>query len=256
METQLNNIDKLTKMYNKQSYYDVYGGSTVFSVLFVIGFFSLVSYITLSNKFAYIRKNWGNYRCNPQVIPLAGIINKDPHKGVLETTADNFTNCTSTILTEITGEFLTPIYSVTSSLENMVKNAVHDVQMIRTKIGSIVSNVEDVDRQIMGRIMNFLMPIKLMFIKIRDMLGKTNATLMTGMYTAIGTYLGLKSFIAAFAVLLLIPLAFCLLTAGILEAGLFTAPLAVPFWFAAGVLIAFLVWVALLEHEILEKQKV
>ena len=256
METQINNVDKLFNMYDKQTYYDLYGGSTVFSVLFVIGFFSLFSYITLSTKFAHIRKNWSNYKCNPQVIPLAGLINKDPHKGTLETTADNFTNCTSNILTEITGDFLTPIYSVTSSLENMVKHSIHDVQMIRTKIGSIVNNVKDVDRQIMGRIMNFLMPVKLMFIKIKDMLGKANATLVTGMYTAIASYLGLKSFIATFALLLLIPLAFCLTTAGILEAGLFTAPLAVPFWFAAGVLAAFLAWIALLEHEILKKQKV
>ena len=128
--------------------------------------------------------------------------------------------------------------------------------MIRTKIGSIVNNVKDLDRQIMGRIMNFLMPVKLMFIKIKDMLGKANATLVTGMYTAIASYLGLKSFIATFALLLLIPLAHSVsTTTGILEAGLFTAPLAVPFWFAAGVLAAFLAWIALLEHEIFEKNK-
>ena len=256
METQLNNIDKLSKLYNKQSYFDIYGGSTVFSVLFVIMFFSLYSYMTLSNKFAYIQKNWPKYRCDPKVIPLAGLINKDPNKGILETTTYNFTNCTTTILTEISSEFLRPLYYVTSSLQSLIKNAVNDVQMIRTRISSIATNVEDTDRQIMGRIMNFLMPIRLMFIKVKDLLGKTNATLVTGMYTAIGTYLGLKSFVATFMILLLIPLAFCILTAAILSSVVFTAPLAVPFAFAASVLAAFLVWAGLLQAEVRRKQKV
>lgn len=255
METQINNVDKLMNMYNKQSYTDLYGGSAVFSILFVIGFFALFSYITLSKKFAYIRKNWGKYKCNPQVIPLAGLINKDPHKSVLDTTADNFTDCTTNILIEITGDFLSPLYYITSSLEAMVKGAIHDVQMIRTKIASIVSNVEDVDGQIMGRIMNFMMPIRLMFIKLKDMLAKTNATMITTMYTGIATYLGLKSFIATFAILMLIPLAFCVLTAAILDAFFFTAPFAIPFEIAAGIIGAILIFVGIVEVEIAKKEQ-
>ena len=103
--------------------------------------------------------------------------------------------------------------------------------------------------------MNFMMPIRLMFIKLKDMLAKTNATMITTMYTGIATYLGLKSFIATFAILMLIPLAFCVLTAAILDAFFFTAPFAIPFEIAAGIIGAILIFVGIVEVEIAKKEQ-
>ena len=253
MESKITNIDKISRLYNSQTYFDLYGGSTVFSILFVLAFFSLYSYIHLSKRFASIRKEWPKWRCNPQVMPIAGLINKTPHKSILESTADNFTNCTTTILTDITGEFLQPIYSVTSSLNNMVHEAVNDVQLIRNKIGDIGHNISNIDKEIMGRIMNFMMPVRLLLLKFKDMLGKTNATIVGGIYTAIGTYLGVKSFINAFAIILLIGLAFSLATGGALAAGIFTAPLAPPFFVIAAIITAGLIFVGLVELEVKRK---
>ena len=250
MESKLNNVDKIAKLYNKQTYFDLYGGSTVFSIVFVLAFFCLFSYVHISGKFAEIRKDWPNQRCNPQVIPFAGLINRSPDKTILESTADNFSNCTTTILTEITGDFLTPLYSVTSFLKSMVTTVINDVDIIRNKIGSIGDNIKSIDRQIMGRIFNFLMPIKVFFMKFRDMLAKTNATIVGGLYTSIGTYLGFRSFFGAFITIMLIGMAFALATGGALAAGLFTAPLAPPFFIIAAAIGAVIVFVLLVEHRI------
>lgn len=253
MEYNIENIDKVQTFYNKQKYFDLYGGSAVISILFMISVFSLFSYLHISKKFNEIRKNWPKYKCNPQVIPFAGIINKDPHKTVLETTSINFNGCVTNILTEINSDFLQPIYYVTNTLQNITKSIVNDVQIIRTKIGSIVENVESIDNQIMGRIFNFMMPIKIMFIKLKDMLAKTNATMVASMYTGLATYLGIKSFIGAFAVIMGIGLAFAIATAAILNAFIFTAPLAIPFEIVAGVIGSVLIFVAILEREIMSK---
>ena len=39
MESKITNIDKISRLYNSQTYFDLYGGSTVFSILFVLAFF-------------------------------------------------------------------------------------------------------------------------------------------------------------------------------------------------------------------------
>lgn len=248
----LNNIQKI---YNNQKYFDIYGGSAVISILFAISVFSLFSYFHISKKFNKIRQNWSKYKCNPQVIPFAGIINKDPHKSVLDSTAVNFNGCVTNTLTEISSDFLQPIYYVTSTLQHITKSIVHDIQLIRTKIGSMVHNVESIDSEIMGRILNFMMPIRLMFMKIKDMISRTNATMVTSMYTALSTYLGIRSFIGAFAAIMGIGLAFALATAAVFNALIFTAPMAIPFEIIAGIIGAVLVFVGLLERDIISKTK-
>lgn len=250
-----NNIDTLQKMYNSQGYMDLYGGSAVLSILLVIVFFILFSYFHIQKRFSQIRREWPKYKCNPQVLPFAGLINKNPHMTAMDTTAANFNECINNVLIDITGDFLQPIYYITSGLETMVKGIVDDVQNIRKKIGSIVGNFASIDTEIMGRTLNLMMPIKLMFIKMKDMLAKTNATLITTMYSGIATYLGLKSFISVFAIFMLIPLAFCILTAAILDIFFFTAPFAVPFEIAAGIIGAVLIFVGIVEAEILRKEK-
>lgn len=250
-----NNLKNINKLYDNMSYMDLYGGSIVVSILLILAFFVLFSYFHIKKQFYKIKRNWNVNKCSPSVIPFAGLINKDPHKSVLDSTGANFNECVNNVLVEITGDFLSPIYYVTSTLQNMVANISSDIQMVRTKISSMVGNIGNIDKIIMGRIFGFIMPIKLMFIKIKDMLAKTNATLITTMYTGIATYLGLKSFISTFAILMLIPLAFCIVTAAILNAFFFTAPFAIPFEAAAAIIGAVLVFVAALELEIKHKEK-
>lgn len=252
-QSNIHNINILQKFYNKQKYLDLYGGSVIISLFFIFLVFSLFSYFHLSKKFNKIRKNWTKYRCNPQVIPLAGIINKDPHKSILETTAVNFNGCITNILTEITGDFLSPIYYITSTLEYMAKSVVNDVQMVRTKIGSIVGNMVNIDKEIMGRIMNFLMPLRLMLIKLKDMISKNNASMVSGIYTAIAGYLGVKSFFGAFIVIMGVGLAFASATAAALNAFIFTAPLAIPFEVIAGIIGGVLIFMGILKALIRSK---
>lgn len=238
---------RLTHFYDSKGYFDLYGGSAAFSILFTISAFSLVSYFMLQKSFTKIRKDWPNQRCNPQVIPLAGIINKDPHKSILETTSSNFEHCVNNVLVNITGDFLQPIYYITSIIQNMIHGVSQDVQMIRTKISSIVNNVETIDSEIMTRIFNFMIPIQKMTMKIKDVLGKFNGVLTISLYSAITTYYGFKSFILLFLIVIGIVLAFCLTTAAVLYtvAGVLSAIpfvgtlLSIPFYAGAAAMTGF-----------------
>lgn len=239
-------IDILNNLYDKQKYLDLYGGSVIFSILFMIAFFILVSYIQISGKFAVIRKDWPKHRCNPQVIPFAGLIVKEPGKTVLESSASNFTNCTNTILSNISGYYVSPIYYITNTLQTLINGLINNVQQIRKKISSVGSNFGNVDSTIMGKIMGFMVPLRIYVIKLKNMMAKTNATLVGGVFTAIGGYLGLKAFLGAFIILMAIAFAVAMAIAAALS-NPFTFPAAIPFYAIAAFIAFTLVFIGIVQ---------
>mgnify|MGYP001161487187 CR=1 FL=1 len=74
------------------------------SVVLILFIFSLIHlYLTLSIGIADIEKNWDKYKCNPGIIPFAGIFGKDPlvtSKECIKLTQVNFMS-----------SFLEPIYA-------------------------------------------------------------------------------------------------------------------------------------------------
>ena len=102
----MNNIpksftDNIENIYNKSGYLDKYGGSIIACVLLLLAFFCVFSYLYVMNHIKPIKSNWANERCNPQVIPFAGLINAPPGESKIKFTADNFSACTTTILASV-----------------------------------------------------------------------------------------------------------------------------------------------------------
>ncbi len=193
-----NITNKLKEIYKNKSYLNEYGGSLFMTFITLLIFFVLISYFQVMNHTKPIKDNWITERCNPMVIPFAGLINKDPHLSAAEFTGKNFTNCTTNILINIIQDFLKPIEYVADIIKNSVKDVSKDINMVRAKISDMLGEIADIDKEIMGRILNFLMPLQLMMIKIKDILLKSQAGLTTTLYSVIGAYLGLKSFVGAF----------------------------------------------------------
>jgi len=225
----MNNITNILKnIYKNKTYLNEYGGSVFITFITLIIFFVLISYFQVMNHVKPIRDNWIKERCNPMVIPFAGLINKDPHMSTAEFTGKNFTNCTTNILINIVHTFLKPIEYAANIIKGSVKDVSNDINMIRKKISDMLGEIADIDKEIMGRILNFLMPLHLMMIKIKDILMKSQAGLITTLYSVIGAYLGLKSFVGAFISILISGLIILTSIIVTLLIFFFTIPLAIP----------------------------
>ena len=76
-------MDKIPKTFNsyinkitqKITYLDKYGGSVLATGLILFSFFLIFSYFYVMNKLKPIKKDWVKQRCNPAVMPFAGLIN-------------------------------------------------------------------------------------------------------------------------------------------------------------------------------------
>ena len=185
-------------LYDDVGFSEKYGGSILITGITIIVFFLLVSYFNIMINVEPIKKDWVNQRCNPGILPFAGLINQPPGVSAFKYTSDNFSQCTQTILQQVTGVFLLPIDFFVQSINgifNMVNEALNTIRemlnMIRVKVKTIAEDV-------MGKILNIMIPVQKMFMSINDLFGKIQGILASGLFTALGTYYTMKSAIGAF----------------------------------------------------------
>jgi hypothetical protein len=185
--------ESIGQLYNKETYLDKYGGSLIITVLSVLIVFVLYSYFTLSHNFGKIRANWNEYKCNPSVIPFAGLIN-----GEKTTTQANFTECTQTMLTYLSSEFLQSIYYTSHVTGEIFSGLADDLNNIRKMMSYLRDSVAEVIDSVMSRFLYALMPIRRDIIKLKSTLGKTEGVLTGTLFTSLASYMGLRAFFGAF----------------------------------------------------------
>ena len=207
----MNNIqetfgDYFNKMYKKDGYLDKYGGSVVASGLTIFFFFLVFSYFYVQSQIEPIRQDWNNQRCSPSVMPFAGIINKPPDKTASEFTSENFMQCTTQILTSIVSYFMQPLYFISGLIAKIVKVLQKAVDMIRFVLESLRFQLNRMFTIVIGRIVNVMVPLRILLTKIKDTLQKTIGVAVAGLYTVFGAYLALKAFIGSFLMITIIAL--------------------------------------------------
>ena len=185
MDTNLNNI---TKMYDKLTYYDQYGGSLILFIIITIVVIIIVTYFHTMINVQPIIDDWPNQRCKPNIIPIAGLITHPEGVSASEYTSQNFTYCTQNILSGITGSAVQPVTFITSVLQSLANTIQTAIQSIRAMFDKIRTSMQAVSEEIMGRIMNMMSPLIQIIISFRDLIGKIQGTMTAGLFTLLGSY--------------------------------------------------------------------
>ena len=227
-------INKITQ---KVTYLDKYGGSVVVTGVLLFAFFLLFSYFYVMNELKPIKTDWTNQRCNPAVIPFAGLINAPPHSSKVEYTAENFYQCTQNILATIIGYFMAPINFTVEHMTEFWTEIMKAVNMIRHVFTYIRNRIMAIVSNIFGRVYNIVIPVQVIFMKLKDILAKSVGVLTSALYTIMTLYLSMKSFLGAFLEILVLSLIILAAATILLWILPFTWPL-------AGVLTAFFVAIA------------
>jgi hypothetical protein len=205
-----NNIKNLIHMYDKLTYFDQYGGSLILFIIITIVVILLVSYFYTMINIQPIIDDWPNQRCNPTIMPFAGLITHPEGVSASDYTYQNFNYCTQNILSNITGYSVQPLTYITNILQSVTNLIKESIQQIRAMIDKIRSSMQAVTQEIMGRIMNVMIPLQQIIISFRDLIGKIQGTMTAGLFTLLGSYYTLKALmgaIAQFIITILIALA-------------------------------------------------
>lgn len=201
----VNNINKeigltnVENIYKKLTYFDQYGGSVVSLCLITIIVFLLCVYCYAKTNIKPIVDDWPNQRCKPYYIPFAGFITKPANISATDYTLENFNYCTQNILSSITGYMLEPLTFVTGVLNNVVSQLSGDINSARGMFYKVRTFGKSITQEIMGRLLNIMVPLQQIIISVRDMFGKIQGILTTALFTLLGSYYSLQSLMGAIA---------------------------------------------------------
>lgn len=193
-------LDKSSKDVNKiydLSYFDLYGGSVIFTVILTIIVLLAISYANVMQNIVPIRNNWTEERCRPQNIPFAGFINKPIDSSITDFTQDNFNYCTQNILQDVTKIAVMPLGFVTEGLTTLYIAIEESIQLIRAMIDNIRINLKNIINNILNKTVNITIPLRQITMSISDALGKTTGILVTKFYMLIGLFDLIKSIFGA-----------------------------------------------------------
>ena len=190
---------KLKLMYDGLTYFDQYGSSLLLCIVITVVLFLLVSYCFALIYAQPIKDDWVNQRCNPSVIPFAGIINAPPGQSATDFTKDNFDYCTQNVVKGVTGNAVQPLTFITSALMSMFQKIQDGINKVREMFNKIRLQIRAVGEEILGRTMNMMIPLQQIIIGMKTMLGRTQGVLTAGLYTLLGSYYTLSSLMGSIA---------------------------------------------------------
>ena len=197
----MDNISKsesvINKLYDKLTYFDVYGGSVFVSIVLIVIPLVVCSYFFIMKNAQPIKNDWAAQRCHPYVIPFAGMINKPDDKTSFEFTEENLSFCVQNILTSMTGYLVEPITYVTSALTTFFDDLTQLFQKLRMVMSNVRSAISDIAKEILGRIANIMIPLQNILIKFKDSMAKLKGILVTSLYTSMGAFLAFKSLLGS-----------------------------------------------------------
>ena len=203
-------LQKIQKKYEKLGYFDQYGGSFLLFIFITCVVFVFSSYCIVMSNVQPIIDDWTNQRCNPAYLPFAGLITHPNDISATDYTSENFTYCIQNITSSISGFAVEPINFTVNMLNQMVNFIKSSLQGIRDMFAKIRSMFQEISEELMGRIMNIMIPLQQIIIGLRDFINKTQGTMTAGLFTLLGSYNTLNSLmgsIVQFVITILIALA-------------------------------------------------
>lgn len=197
-------MDSVEKLYSKSSFTDKYGGSLIVTGITLLSFAGLTSYFYIMGNMKEIRANWVEKRCHPQYAAFAGLIHPEKGKTIRETTEDNFQYCMNGILSEIAEYENEPINYGIMALHSVMGSISGSVQAVRMLVKHMVDSLLSVFKEIYNKIETVLVPIRLIFLKNKDILHRSEGVMVTIIYGIFAGYEALRSFLGAFIEVVLV----------------------------------------------------
>lgn len=188
-----NIYDQISDLYTKGGYFTRYAGDFWLTIIVCLIVFVIVSYYHVQNNIQPILDDWSNQRCNPAVIPFAGMINAPTGESAVQFTGENFEQCTQNVLSEIAQYAFMPIYYLLNAITSMFSELSEAMDSMRSMFNSMRNSISDQGNDLFSRSLNITLPVLHIFRKLGSVFGKIQGTLVSSMYTLYSGYITTES---------------------------------------------------------------
>lgn len=139
-----------------------------------------------------INNNWDKYRCDPAIIPFAGILRTEGEKSGRQIMQENYAHCTGQQATSIMQIALMPAFAIMNHVSTGTQILSGSFDSWRASLASVVLRIFGLITNAFTRVSEVNAQIAIIFTKIRNLFSKIQAILaVAGMLiiTAISTFM-------------------------------------------------------------------
>ena len=169
-------------LYEKSSYLDINSPFIISFFVLILFLIFFISYIQVVINTIPIKDDWDNQRCNPTVMPFAGLINKPNDQSMLEYTSDNYNKCMKSIVKGVTDYQLSPFYYVLSKITELFSSFLAIIQSIRGIIDFIRKQFELFTLFVFLKVLNVNISFQKLLNKLLNIIGKFLSIFKIGAY--------------------------------------------------------------------------
>ena len=180
-------------------------------ICYFIIFISIYSFQLIKDQYALITKNWHKYRCQPYMIPIAGLFSGDDF---FSGTAGNFKYCMRHISMSFLNVLFSPFRKMFKMLTNFIADFIFNLNQMRKMASVLREMFRRMIEQVMERLVNSVAAIQFYQEKFRNLLKKQYAIFQLIYYYLETLRMTFKSFLGGpMPVFLLFLMIFGFLTA-------------------------------------------
>jgi hypothetical protein len=157
----------------------------ILTILIFIIIISFNLYAVFVSMYDDINDNWGEYKCNPSVMPFASTFGHD--------TTSNFYGCVQNTQSTFMSYMLAPINHGMNSLTDVGAQFQGTLQNVRGFVSEIRSKIVSIVEFIYGAFVNTVVEFQKLTISMRDLFHKIMGVIITFLYFVDGSIKALNS---------------------------------------------------------------
>ena len=124
-----------------------------------------------------VAQNWPKYRCQPHIMPIAGIYGYNAQ--------ENIEFCLKNVFLKEAPGVLAPVYEAASSLNSAMASAGSGLMSVRTTLSGLTDGISSVVRSFNKRIQMIMQTLKGKFKNLENLMGRVTALFYAIMYSGI-----------------------------------------------------------------------
>jgi hypothetical protein len=160
--------------------------SDISRTIFIFLIFGILfAFNILSVGIKKVQDEWPTYRCNPAVMPFAGMFGQDA--------AQNFTYCIQTMQSNYMEYLMMPFNYNLGVIGGIGGNLTTSINSIRGFISNLRDFITSIVQNIFGVFLNILIEFQRIMISIKDIASKLVGVMAALMYTLDGSVLTMQS---------------------------------------------------------------
>ena len=156
-------LEELTKIYVDNFYWNL-----IYLIILTVVLIAVLFNVFIGGIFGNIIKNWPQYRCNPLVMPFAGLFGYD--------STENFNFCMKSIFSSNAAAVLGPVYGLMSKFTDIAGTISNAANSFRYLIANLMNGMERLMNSYRDRFQFLIFQIRMSFMKMLSLLGKLYGT--------------------------------------------------------------------------------